>query len=145
MRLLVVEDDEKFARAVLRGLRAEGYAVDHAVDGEDALMRAAVYDYDVVVLDVMLPRRNGFEVCRALRERGCWAPVLMLTARGTVDDRIGGLDAGADDYLVKPFDFGELLARVRALVRRTPAPRPARLAAGDLIVDPGTHEVERAG
>jgi two-component system OmpR family response regulator len=145
MRLLVVEDDEKLARAVTRGLRAEGYAVDVAGDGDAALMQAAVCDYDGIVLDVMLPRRGGLDVCRVLRERGCWAPVLMLTARGGIDDRIGGLDSGADDYLVKPFDFGELLARVRAMLRRAPVERPALLTVGDLTVDPATHEVTRAG
>src|SRR6266496_4266081 len=97
MRLLVVEDDEKLARAVARGLRAEGYAGDVAAHGDAALTHAAAYDYDGIVIDVMLPHRNGFDVCRALRARGCWAPVLMLTARGSVDDRIGGLDSGADD------------------------------------------------
>jgi two-component system OmpR family response regulator len=145
MRLLVVEDDEKLARAVARGLRNEGYAVDAVGDGNSALRQAAIYDYDAVVLDVMLPERDGFEVCRALRERGCWAPVLMLTARRAVDDRIKGLDAGADDYLAKPFDFGELLARIRALVRRVPAERPALLEIDDLVVDPATHQVARAG
>jgi two-component system OmpR family response regulator len=108
-------------------------------------MQAAIYDYDAIVLDVMLPSRDGFEVCRTLRERDCWAPVLMLTARRGVDDRIRGLDAGADDYLPKPFDFGELLARLRALLRRVPAERPAQLRAADLVVDPATHEVRRAG
>jgi two-component system OmpR family response regulator len=130
---------------VSRGLRHEGFAVDEAADGEQALREAAVWDYDAIVLDVLLPGRDGFEVCRALRERGCWAPVLMLTARGRVADRIGGLDAGADDYLIKPFDFGELLARLRALLRRAPAERPARLEVGDLVVDPATHAVSRAG
>jgi two-component system OmpR family response regulator len=143
--LLLVEDDAKLARAVSRGLRHEGFAVDEAVDGEQALLEAAVWDYDAIVLDVLLPGRDGFAVCRALRERGCWAPVLMLTARGRVADRIGGLDAGADDYLVKPFDFGELLARLRALLRRAPGERPAQLRVGDLVVDPATHAVERAG
>src|SRR5439155_21766266 len=141
MRVLFVEDDEKLARAVTRGLRGEGYAVDLAGDGDAALMQAAVYDYDAIVLDVMLPRRSGLDVCRALRERGVWAPVLMLTARAAVTDRIDGLDAGADDYLPKPFDFGELLARLRALMRRTPSERPVRLEVGDLVVDPATHEV----
>jgi two-component system, OmpR family, response regulator len=145
MRLLLVEDDAKLARAVARGLRHEGFAVDLAEDGERALFEAAVYDYDAIVLDVLLPGSDGFAVCRALRERGCWAPVLMLTARGQVVDRIGGLDAGADDYLVKPFDFGELLARLRALLRRAPAERPAQLEVGDLVVDPATHAVARAG
>jgi two-component system OmpR family response regulator len=145
MRLLLVEDDEKLARAVGRGLRAEGYAVDVVPDGNGALAQASVYAYDAVVLDVMLPGRDGFAVCRGLREQGCWAPVLMLTARAQVADRIRGLDAGADDYLAKPFDFGELLARLRALLRRAPADRPARLEVGDLVVDPATHRVSRAG
>jgi two-component system, OmpR family, response regulator len=145
VRLLLVEDDAKLARAVGRGLRHEGYAVDVVGDGDAALMQAAVWDYDGIVLDVMLPNRDGFEVCRTLRDRGCWAPILMLTARGQVGDRIRGLDVGADDYLVKPFDLGELLARLRALVRRAPAQRPARLEVGDLVVDPSTHHVARAG
>jgi two-component system OmpR family response regulator len=145
VRLLVVEDDAKLARALGRGLRHEGYAVDVVGDGDAALMQAAVWDYDAIVLDVMLPVRDGLAVCRTLRERDCWAPVLMLTARGQVSDRIGGLDVGADDYLVKPFDFGELLARLRALVRRAPPQRPARLEIGDLVVDPATHAVTRAG
>jgi two-component system, OmpR family, response regulator len=145
MRLLLVEDDAKLAQAVGRGLRHEGYAVDVVGDGDAAVLQSAVWDYDAIVLDVMLPHRDGFEVCGALRERDCWAPILMLTARGRVDDRIRGLDVGADDYLVKPFDFGELLARVRALVRRAPERRPARLEVGDLVVDPSTHAVARAG
>ena len=145
MRLLLVEDDAKLARAVGRGLRHEGYAVDVVGDGDAALRQAAVWDYDAIVLDVMLPSRDGFEVCDALRARDCWAPILMLTARGQVGDRIRGLDAGADDYLAKPFDFGELLARLRALVRRAPAERPVRLEVGDLVVDPSTHAVARAG
>jgi two-component system OmpR family response regulator len=145
VRLLVVEDDAKLARALGRGLRHEGYAVDVVGDGNAAVMQAAVWEYDAIVLDVMLPVRDGLEVCRALRARECWAPVLMLTARGQVSDRIRGLDVGADDYLVKPFDFGELLARLRALVRRAPPERPARLEVGDLVVDPATHEVTRAG
>jgi two-component system OmpR family response regulator len=128
-----------------RGLRNEGYAVDAVGDGDAALTEAAVWAYDAVILDVMLPKRDGFEVCKALRERGCWAPVLMLTAREQVGDRIRGLDAGADDYLAKPFDFGELLARLRALLRRAPGERPARLEVGDLVVDPATHAVRRAG
>jgi two-component system, OmpR family, response regulator len=145
VRLLVVEDDAKLAGALGRGLRHEGYAVDVVADGDAALVQAAVWDYDGIVLDVMLPLRDGLAVCRTLRERGCWAPILMLTARGPVSDRIRGLDVGADDYLVKPFDFGELLARLRALVRRAPDERPARLEVGDLVVDPATHEVSRAG
>jgi two-component system, OmpR family, response regulator len=145
MRLLLVEDDAKLAAAVCRGLRGEGYAVDHAVDGEAALADAHVWDYDAVVLDLMLPRRDGFEVCRTLRERGDGVPILMLTARGNVDDRIRGLDAGADDYLAKPFDFGELLARLRALIRRGPSVRSPQLAIGKLLVDPARHAVTCAG
>jgi two-component system OmpR family response regulator len=145
VRLLVVEDDVKLANALGRGLRNEGYAVDVVADGEAALVQAAVFDYDVIVLDVMLPKRDGLDVCRVLRVRECWAPVLMLTARGQTDDRIRGLDVGADDYLAKPFDFGELLARLRALTRRAPGERPARLELGDLVVDPATHEVTRDG
>jgi DNA-binding response OmpR family regulator len=145
VRLLLVEDDAKLAQAVARGLRHEGYAVDHAGDGDGALLQAAVYAYDAILLDIMLPGRDGLDVCRELRERGCWAPVLMLTARGRVDDRIQGLDVGADDYLAKPFDFGELLARLRALLRRAPARRPARLEVGDVVIDPGTHVVTRGG
>jgi two-component system OmpR family response regulator len=145
MRLLLVEDDEKLARAVARGLRHEGYAVDVSRDGHAALLQAAVFDYDAIVLDVMLPETDGLAVCGTLRERGCWAPVLMVTARDEVPDRVRGLDAGADDYLPKPFAFDELLARLRALLRRVPAERPARLEVGDLVIDPGTHEVTRAG
>jgi two-component system OmpR family response regulator len=145
MRLLVVEDDAKLVAALARGLRGAGYAVDVARDGEAALSQAAVYPYDGIVLDVMLPRRDGLDVCRTLRARECWAPVLMLTARGHLRDRVGGLDSGADDYLVKPFDFEELLARVRALVRRRPVERPPRIEVGDLVIDPATHAVTRAG
>jgi two-component system OmpR family response regulator len=145
VRLLLVEDDAKLARAVARGLRHEGYAVDHVADGDAALVEAGVYAYDAILLDIMLPGRDGLEVCRELRARGCWAPVLMLTARARVDDRIHGLDLGADDYLAKPFDFGELLARIRAMLRRAPARRPARLEVGDVVVDPASHVVTRAG
>jgi two-component system, OmpR family, response regulator len=145
VRLLLVEDDEKLARSVAKGLRNEGYAVDVARDGDGALLNAAVWDYDAVLLDVMLPGTDGFTVCRRLRERECWAPVLMLTARAGVLDRITGLDAGADDYLPKPFDFGELLARVRALVRRRPLQRPTQHEVGDLVVDPASHAVTREG
>jgi two-component system OmpR family response regulator len=145
MRLLIAEDDPKLARALDRGLRRAGYGVDVASDGDAALLNARVYDYDAVVLDVMLPSRDGFDVCRTLRDERRWTPVLLLTARDQVADRIRGLDAGADDYLVKPFDFGELLARLRALTRRGPSPRPPTLAVGDLRVDPATHTVTRAG
>jgi two-component system, OmpR family, response regulator len=145
MRLLLVEDDAKLVSALEKGLAREGYAVDTARTGDEALARARGLDYDAVVLDVMLPGTNGFSVCRTLRSEKRWAPVLMLTARDQVDDRIRGLDAGADDYLVKPFDFGELLARVRALIRRGPTERPPILDVGDLRVDPATHAVTRAG
>ena len=145
MRVLLVEDDPKLAVSIGRGLRHEGYAVDLAEDGDDAVARALVWDYDGILLDVMLPARDGLAVCRALRERGCWAPVLMITARDQVRDRISGLDVGADDYLAKPFDFGEMLARLRAVMRRAPVERPVRLEIGDLVVDPATHMVTRAG
>jgi two-component system OmpR family response regulator len=145
MRLLIAEDDEKLAAALARGLRKEGYGVDITTRGDDTLMQARVYDYDVVILDVMIPEPDGVEVCRALRNEKRWAPVLMLTARDGVTDRIRGLDAGADDYLVKPFDYGELVARLRALVRRGTPERPAVLTAGDLELDPATRRVMRAG
>jgi two-component system OmpR family response regulator len=145
MRILLVEDDLKLARALARGLRRHAYAVDVAEDGDRALMQAAVYEYDVIVLDVMLPGTDGFGVCRALRDRGATTPVLMLTARDAVDDRIVGLDAGADDYLSKPFDFGELLARIRALLRRGSVAGPAQLRVGELLVDPARHRVTHAG
>jgi two-component system, OmpR family, response regulator len=145
MRVLVVEDELKMARAVKRGLETEGYSVDVASNGDDAVFWATENEYDAIVLDVMLPGRDGFAVCRALREKGRWAPVLMLTARGTVADRVLGLDAGADDYLVKPFAFAELLARVRALVRRGATPRPTVLKSGDVVLDPAAHTVSRQG
>jgi two-component system, OmpR family, response regulator len=145
MRLLVVEDDAKLVRALERGFQREGYAVDVARTGDEALKQAIAHDYDAVVLDVMLPGVDGFTVCRELRRRERRVPVLMLTARDEVRNRILGLDAGADDYLVKPFDFGELLARVRALIRRGPSERPPVLTVGDLRVDPATHVVTRAG
>ena len=138
-------DTAKLAASIGRGLRHEGYAVDLAEDGDEAVARALVWDYDGILLDVMLPARDGLAVCRALRERGCWAPVLMITARDQVRDRISGLDVGADDYLAKPFDFGEMLARLRAVMRRAPVERPVRLEIGDLVVDPATHMVTRAG
>ena len=138
-RLLVVEDDAKLLRALRRGLEREGYAVDAEETGEAALARAAAADYAVVVLDVVLPDIDGFTVCEALRRRERWVPVLMLTARSEVDDRIRGLDGGADDYMVKPFDFGELLARLRALSRRGPAEHPLTLTAGGLSLDRAAH------
>jgi two-component system OmpR family response regulator len=145
MRLLLADDDEKLLRALARGLRAEGYAVDEASTGDEALFNARVYDYDAVVLDLMMPGPDGFAICAALREGGRSPPVLMLTARDGVADRIRGLDSGADDYLVKPFDFGELVARLRALLRRAGAGGPAVLSAGGLTVDPAAHTVTRNG
>jgi two-component system OmpR family response regulator len=145
VRVLIVEDEVKMARALRRGLEQEGYAVDTAADGEEGLFQGTENPYDVIVLDVMLPKLDGFEVCRRLRAAGRWAPVLMLTARDGVADRIAGLDVGADDYLVKPFSFGELLARLRALLRRSPVERPPVLAAGDVVLDPATHTVTRSG
>ena len=145
MRILLVEDEIKMARAIRRGLEQEGYAVDAVGDGEEALFRATESDYDGIVLDLMLPGMDGFAVCRTLRSRDRWAPVLVLTARDAVADRIQGLDAGADDYLVKPFAFGELLARLRALVRRGPGARPAVLKVDDVSLDPAAHRVLRAG
>lgn len=143
MRVLVVEDDSKMGSLLERGLAAEGLAVDVVADGEQGLLLAGATDYDAIVLDVMLPGRDGFAVCSALREDGVWAPVLMLTARDAVDDRVRGLDTGADDYLTKPFSFVELTARLRALVRRGPVERPTTLAVGDLTLDPATRIVRR--
>ncbi len=145
MRILIVEDEPKLARLLARGLAEEGHPADVAATGEEALWMAGSAAYDAIVLDVMLPGLDGFEVCRRLRAAGSWAPVLMLTARDATFDRIGGLDAGADDYLVKPFAFGELLARLRALVRRGAVARPAVLTCGDLALDPAAHTVTRAG
>ena len=143
MRILVVEDETKMAALLKRGLEEEGYAVDVAATGTDGLWAATETDYDAILLDVMLPEIDGYEVCRQLRERGRWAPVLMLTARDDIRDRVQGLDAGADDYLVKPFSFSELLARLRALLRRGAGERPAVLTVGDLVVDPAMRRVHR--
>jgi two-component system OmpR family response regulator len=143
MRVLIVEDEPKMAALLRRGLAAEGMAVDIAGDGEDALPRAEATAYDAIVLDVMLPGIDGFEVCRRLRDTGVWAPVLMLTARDAVRDRVAGLDAGADDYLTKPFSYAEFLARLRALVRRGDSERPVVLEVGDLRLDPATRQVWR--
>jgi len=143
MRVLVVEDEVKMAALLRRGLSEEGLAVDVAEEGERALAMAEATDYDAVVLDVMLPGIDGFETCRRLRRDGVWAPVLMLTARGSLDDRVVGLDGGADDYMVKPFAFAELLARLRALVRRGTVERPPVMEVGDLRLDPGTRQVWR--
>jgi two-component system OmpR family response regulator len=143
MRVLVVEDDPKLAALLGRGLREEGVAADVTGRGEDALWMAGSTDYDALVLDVMLPGIDGFEACERLRADGVSTPVLMLTARDAIEDRIAGLDGGADDYLVKPFAFGELLARLRALARRGPVARPAVLELGSLRLDPATRRVWR--
>jgi two-component system OmpR family response regulator len=143
MRLLVVEDDQKMADVLRRGLGREGYAVDVAPDGTEAVWAATEVAYDGIVLDAMIPPPDGFAVCRQLREAGLGTPILMLTARDAVEDRVRGLDAGADDYLAKPFAFAELYARLRALLRRAPAERPLVLAAGDLRLDPATKVVTR--
>jgi two-component system OmpR family response regulator len=143
MRVLVVEDERKLGELLRRGLGEEGYAADLADRGEEALWMAQAVPYDAIVLDVMLPGADGFEICRRMRGRGVWAPVLMLTARDAVDDRVNGLDAGADDYLTKPFAFEELLARLRALTRRAPVERPPVLQVGDLRLDPAAHRAWR--
>ena len=143
MRVLVVEDQVKMARLLRRGLESAAFAVDVAERGEDALWMAGATDYDAIVLDVMLPGIDGFETCSRLRKDDVWAPVLMLTARDSVEDRVAGLDGGADDYLTKPFSYSELFARLRALVRRGPAERPAVLEVGDLRMDPARRRVWR--
>ena len=145
MRVLIVEDEQKLAELLRRGLGEEAHGADVASAGEDALWMAQATEYDAIVLDLMLPGLDGFEVCRRLRAAGVWSPILMLTARDGVEDRVGGLDAGADDYLTKPFAFDELLARLRALARRGAAERPAILEAGDLRLDPATRRVWRGG
>jgi len=144
MRVLIVEDELKMASLIRRGLRENGLAADVAITGEDALWMAGSTDYDAIVLDVMLPGIDGFATCRRLRDDGVWAPVLMLTARDGVEDRIAGLDGGADDYLTKPFSFAELLARLRALARRGSVERAAVLVVGDLRLDPATRRTWRA-
>jgi two-component system, OmpR family, response regulator len=143
MRVLIVEDEVKMASLIRRGMREEGMAPDVAVRGEDALWMAGSTDYDAIVLDVMLPGIDGFETCRRLRSDGVWSPILMLTARDSVEDRVSGLDGGADDYLTTPCSFGELLARLRALARRGPVERPVLLEVGDLRLDPATRQVWR--
>ena len=145
MRILLAEDDEQLRNTITRGLRERAFAVDAVADGEEALVHAATNGYDAMVLDVLMPRRDGLELCRELRRRGVHTPILLLTARDAVDDRIAGLDAGADDYLTKPFAFGELLARVRALVRRRGEVVPSTITVGDLAVDTRRQEVHRAG
>jgi two-component system OmpR family response regulator len=143
MRVLVVEDEIKMASLLRRGLIEDGYAVDVASTGEEACTLAVATDYDAVVLDVMLPGMSGFDVCHYLRKNGSWVPVLMLTARDSVEDRVAGLDTGADDYLTKPFSFAELLARLRALIRRGPGERPPIIEVGSLRLDPATHQAWR--
>jgi two-component system OmpR family response regulator len=143
MRVLIVEDELRMASLIRRGLVQEGLSVDVAMSGEEALWMAPATQYDAIVLDVMLPGISGFETCRRLRTSGVWAPVLMLTARDSVEDRVAGLDMGADDYVVKPFAFAELLARLRALVRRGDPERPSVLEVGELRLDPATRRVWR--
>jgi two-component system copper resistance phosphate regulon response regulator CusR len=145
VRILLVEDESRVAGFIAKGLREQAYAVDIASDGEQALYQAAVNQYDIVILDVMLPVKDGHTVCRELRGSGFRAPILMLTARGAVDDRVEGLDSGADDYLAKPFDFKELLARLRALLRRSAGLRPQVARVADLTLNTASHAVTRAG
>jgi two-component system copper resistance phosphate regulon response regulator CusR len=143
MRILVVEDETRMANIIAKGLREHSYAVDVAQDGEAGLYQASINDYDVIVLDVLLPERDGYEVCRELRSQGNATPILMLTARAAVDDRVTGFNAGADDYLTKPFSFREFLARIRALLRRDSQLRPDVLQIEDLVVDSASHRVVR--
>ncbi|MEZ4585925.1 MAG: response regulator transcription factor [Gemmatimonadales bacterium] len=145
MRILIVEDDVKLSSLLQKGLRENSYAVDHASGGDQALELAAVNQYDGVILDLGLPGIGGIEVCKTLRHEGVSTPILMLTARDGVPDRVTGLDAGADDYLTKPFDFSELLARLRALLRRAPVVQPRVIAIDDLVIDTGSQRVSRAG
>jgi DNA-binding response OmpR family regulator len=143
MRLLLVEDDPRIARFVTRGLQEQSYAVDAVANGNDALYQVEINDYDLIVLDVMIPGKDGFATCRAIRALGKRTPILMLTARDAVDDRITGLDSGADDYLTKPFEFGELLARLRALLRRPRELRSSRIVVGDLLLDTASQTAKR--
>ena len=145
MRVLLVEDDSRIAHFAAKGLREHAYAVDIAVTGEDALYQVAVNTYDLVILDIMIPEPDGFAVCKELRRLGHRMPILMLTARDAVEDRVEGLDRGADDYLTKPFEFRELLARLRALSRRPSVLQPATLSVADLVVDTGAQTVSRGG
>jgi DNA-binding response OmpR family regulator len=145
MRILLVEDEPSAAQMLAKGLREQSYAVDVATDGEAAIYQAGINDYDLVILDVMLPLKDGFEVCRELRAGGLTFPILMLTARDAPPDRVAGLDRGADDYLTKPFDFHELLARLRALLRRGPALRPETVEIADLSIDMRARRVRRSG
>ena len=145
VRILLVEDESRVAGFIAKGLREQSYAVDISSDGEQALYQAAVNQYDIVILDVMLPVKDGHTVCRELRASGFRTPILMLTARGAVDDRVEGLDSGADDYLAKPFDFKELLARLRALLRRPAGLLPHVARVADLVLNTASHAVTRAG
>ena len=145
MRILLAEDDQRIANFIVKGLRENAYAVDAAANGEDALYQAAINTYDVIILDIMMPLKDGFEVCRQLRRENIKTPVLMLTARDAVEDRISGLDYGADDYLTKPFEFGELLARLRALLRRSVEIRPPKIVIEDLEIDTTAQTVRRSG
>ncbi|MEP6766302.1 MAG: response regulator transcription factor [Gemmatimonadaceae bacterium] len=145
MRILLVEDDPRLANLVARGLREQSYAVDVCGDGKEATVQALVNEYDAIILDVMLPGKDGLTVLRELRGRNVRTPILMVTARDAIADRISGLDGGADDYLTKPFDFGELLARLRALLRRPEVLQPVTITVGDLSIDTRAHEVTRAG
>ncbi len=145
MRILVVEDNRRLNNSLKTSLEEDGYAVDAAYDGEDGEEFALAAPYDLILLDVMLPKKDGFSLCRDLRQQGINAPILMLTARDTVDDRVDGLDSGADDYLVKPFSMHELRARLRALLRRNQAEKTAELQVGDLVMDPANHRVQRGG
>lgn len=145
MRILLVEDERQAAQLLAKGLREQSYAVDIASDGENAVYLATVNDYDALILDLMLPGKDGFDVCRELRSAGKTLPILMLTARDAVQDRISGLDIGADDYLIKPYDFHELLARLRALLRRGPALRAETLVIADLRISTRARRAERAG
>jgi heavy metal response regulator len=145
MTILVIEDEIKITRFIKKGLEMEHYTVETAYDGQEGLEKALINNYDLIILDLMIPKLDGIEVCKKIREAKIETPVIMLTAKDTVDDRIKGLDAGADDYLVKPFAFGELLARIRALLRREKVVKATRLEIDDLVLDPSTHEVSRAG
>jgi DNA-binding response OmpR family regulator len=145
MRILVVEDSRRLAGIIKRGLLEEGYAVDNAFDGEEAQFMAKTSPCDLIILDIMLPKKDGLTVCRELRAKGVNTPILMLTAKDSVEDKVAGLDTGADDYLVKPFAFSELLARIRAVMRREILPRPQKLQAGEVSLDPQSREVWRDG
>jgi DNA-binding response OmpR family regulator len=145
MRLLLVEDNHRLSASLVQNLTHAGYRVDAAYDGQEGQDLAELTPYDVIILDILLPCKDGLEVCRELRQRRIFTPILLLTARDTVEDRVQGLDGGADDYLVKPFAMSELLARLRALLRRHPSERSGRLMCGDLVLDSATHRVEREG